>query len=436
MISKKNVDFIEYNSQNLNDIFEKIISTIIKNRDKEILFDITHSFRDSVIMSVISTIISQIVYNPNIIMIYAKEIEKYTKYAYELVGDEILNTSNIAFILSSFVSTLRIPQLNSKYKLFKILNDFSIHLLSNQFKEIYEKDILSLEEYINDKREELFFVKDLLNELEKIVLDIKKIKDKDTYKQFLFFSKFFHSKDYYLHSATYLIEAINYYIGQVLTEFKIIDFDYNEYENQTKIVSFLKLIPSKSGFRFPNEYFIDINVHVIDKFYYLRKEVAEIRHNLAHININKHYDKIKENLKNLIDGFSSLIEEKILYNLDTTQNNKLLTVKYNLEKYEEELKKITLNNQIPARLQTTLKKYQNNLLSDLTVFNQNKLQEFMDNNHHEISKLFQYRDNRKLFLKEEDINEVIKNQKENNIPSVTTTSNKGLRIIKKAKENL
>jgi hypothetical protein len=434
---KEDVNFIEYDSQNLNDIFQKIISTIIENGDKDILFDITHSFRDSVIMSVISTIISQIVYNPNITMIYAKEEkkEKEKKYVYELVGDDILNTSNIAFILSSFVSTLRIPQLNSKYKLFEILNDFSIHLLSNQFKDIYEKDIISLESYVKENREKLFFVKDLLKKLEDIITNIKNIQDKDTYKQFLFFSEFFHCKDYYLHSVTYLIEAINYYIGLILTELKMINFDYNEYKNQTKIVSFLRLNPPKEDFNFPNEYFIDINVHIIDKFYNLREEVAKIRHNLAHININQDYGEIKEKLQNLIDEFSTLVENRILYNFDETEKNKTLTVKYNLEEYEKELKKLTLNNQNPAKLQTTLKKYENNSLNDLTMFNQNKLQSFMDNNHNNISILFQHKEKRELLLKEKDINEVVKNRQENNASSKTNKS-KGFRIVKKGKENL
>ena len=104
LIVKMNVTFIEYDSQNLNDIFYKIISTIIDHKENEILFDITHSFRDSVIMSVISTIVSQIVYNPNIAMIYAKEVEKFKKYEYEQVSEDILDTSNIAFILSSFIT--------------------------------------------------------------------------------------------------------------------------------------------------------------------------------------------------------------------------------------------------------------------------------------------------------------------------------------------
>ena len=405
LISNKDVTFIEYDSQNLNDIFYKIISTIIDNKENEILFDITHSFRDSVIMSVISTIVSQIVYNPNITMIYAKQEKE--NYVYELVGDDILNTSNIAFILSSFISTLRLPPLSSKYELFEILNNFSIHLMSNQFKSIYETDIVNIKKFIQNNEEKLFFVKDLLEELENIVLNIEATKNKDTYAQFLFFAKFFFEKDYYLHSATYLIEAITYYIGYVLTELKMIDFNYHEYDNQTKIVGFLRATPSQKDFKFPNEYFIDINIDIINKFYGLREKVAKIRHNLAHININQDYSEVKEKLDNLIKDFSNLINEKILYKFDITEEKKKYTVKYALELYEHELNNLIINNQNPAKLQTVIKKFEEEKLDDLTMFEREKLKKFINTNYIKISELLQLKEDRKLLQQDISVQMII-----------------------------
>ena len=173
-LENKNVEFVEFKNGDLNDIFLKIINILIQNKDEKILFDITHSFRDSVLMSVVSTIVTQAIYNPNIEMIYAKEIERFKLYKYELVSEEILNTSNIAIILSTFLDTLKVPKVYSKYKLHKLLEDFSNHLVSNQFRDIYENDIVNIANFIENNRKNLFFIKPLLDELENFIIDYRK----------------------------------------------------------------------------------------------------------------------------------------------------------------------------------------------------------------------------------------------------------------------
>jgi len=396
LIAKRDVQFIEYDQHDLNDIFIKIMNTLIENRDEKIVFDITHSFRDSVIMSVISTIISQIVYRRDISMIYAKEVEKFKVYRYELVSEDILNTSNIATILSTFLSTFKVPSLNSKYELYTILNDFSTHLVSNQFKDIYEKDIPALEGFIKENKEKLFFIEPLLDKLGDLLKNIKETKTKNTYEQFIFFSELFYHKDYFLHSSTYLIEAITYHIGAVFKELHYITFDVIDYENQQKIVSLLKLNYNTKDFNFPNEYFVDINIEMFNKFYLLREKVAKIRHNLAHINIYQDYGTIERDLKNAIVEYNSLVDSKILYTLDKTLDRKKETVKYKLEQYYVRTKKYNKINQSFSKLEKIINKHNDNKLSDLTNYKIDQLSNFIKKNKDEIQNLFDAKKNRKL----------------------------------------
>ena len=397
----KNIDFIEYENGNLNDIFSKMISKISTIKD-EILFDITHSFRDAVIMNVISTLISQIVYTTNITMIYAKEIreDKKVHYRYEPVGDDILNSSNIAFVLSTFLKTLKTPPLKSKYELYDKLNNFSIHLLSNQFKAIYEEDINSLKEFIKNNRDRLFFVKDLINQLEQVVLDIEQTKNQQTYKKFLFFAEFFHKKDYYLHSATYLIEGLTQYIGVALKEQHYITFNVYKYENQQKIVSLLKLNYNPKDYTFPNEYFVDINIDIFNKLDRLRDRIALIRHNLAHINIQQDYLTIKEDLKYLLEEYKEIINSRILYKLDRTLSKKTQTVKYTLQQYDEEIKKFLLNKNSPVpKLKKVIEKYKDKTIDSLTMLDTKRVKTYLDNNISEIEKILIKQQNRELLLK-------------------------------------
>ena len=402
LIEKNNhVEFKEYINGDLNDIFIQIMNTLIKYQEEDIIFDITHSFRDSVIMSVISTMVSQIIYRPTISMIYAKELPKKgeeKQYQYTLVGDEFLNTANIATILSTFLSTFKVPPLNSKYKLYNILHSFSTHLVSNQFKDIYEHDIVDLKDFIHTKEEELFFVRPLLSELKTMIDDIEKVKLKRTSEQFIFFSKLFVEKDYFLHASTYLIEAISYYIGEVFFDLNYIDFEIDKYENQSKLVALLKLNYKEKDFNFPNQYFVDINIETFNKFYNLREKVAEIRHNLAHINIEQDYGNIKEKLEHSIEEFKSLLDERILYKLDKTEDKKKYTVKYKLKLLQEDANILNKQKSSFAKVDTIFDKYDKEKLSDLTLYDIEKLKNFCKNNISIYQKLAKAKQERELFF--------------------------------------
>jgi hypothetical protein len=373
--------------------------TIFLDNDENIIFDITHSFRDSVIMSVISTIVTQTLDFKIIKMIFAKEVERFKEYNYELVGQNILNTANISFLVTTFLSTLKVPKLNLNDKFYTYLSDFSAHFVSNQFKTIYEKDIPQLKEYIKINEERLFFIKPLLKELLEMLTRIEKTKEKENYEKFLFLSNFFLEKDYFLQSSAYLIEVIPLYIGKVLKDLHYIDFDLDDYQKQQLIVQFIKFNASKKDFNFPHKYFLDVNSELIKKFTDIRDNVAEIRNNLAHINMKKEYSDVKNELKENLNNLQNLIKEKVLYNLTNSDENREYTITYKIELYSKDMERfLNIKTPMPS-FEKIINKYKKNELDKLIMFNYFDLKQFLDKNQKDIAKLIKYKKENTLLLK-------------------------------------
>jgi CRISPR-associated DxTHG motif protein len=384
--------------------FFSIINTAMENYD-EIIFDVSHGFRHLPLLALIGLIVENID-NPKKIknILFAQEEETFKRYKFVDLK-HYLDISNIALILRSFLSTYKVPELEIDLPLYKILKDFSIHLTSNQFADIFDKDISLLKDELKASRQKLFFVKELLDELDDFIEKIEKVKAKSEYEKFLFFSKLFLGKGYLLHSSTYLIEGITYYMAEVFSQKGYINFDTTEYANQTKIVSILKLSYSLKDFNFPNEYFIDINIDIINQFNTLRENVASIRHNLAHVNISKTYENIEDDLKKYIHTYSDLIENKILYNLDSTLDKKKFTIKFLLEQYGLEIEKCANRKDGIPKTETILRKYGDEALSDLTAFDYGKIDNFCQKYCSDIKYLIDLKGykNRTLLVSSEEI---------------------------------
>ncbi len=383
------IEWVEYENGNLNNIFSLIVSTVLKYKGKSLLFDITHSFRDAVIMSVLSVIISQIVHGSHTTLIYAKQIVQYERYTYELVGEDIINTSNIAFMLNSFIETLKVPPLQSKYELYETLDRFSVHLLSNQIIPIYQQDVPKLKRYISQNKEKLFFVRDSLNALEKILLEIEKSGEKTQDEKLLFFADFFYQKDYYLHAATYLIEGLTQHVAHALREQKYITFETDEYKNQQKIVTLLNsgIQTTAEDFSFPDEYFVDVNIRVFQTISAMRDGIGKIRNNLAHIGIDVDFENIKDDLGKLIRQVQEVVATKMLYHFEkVTEENKRLTPRYQLNQHRNEIKRYTVSGS-SIKIETAIKKYQSNTLEELTNMDVKRLKAYLDKHHQEITGL-------------------------------------------------
>jgi len=399
LISQRDVEFIEILKDDLNYTFSKIISILIKHKNEKILFDITHSFRDSVLMSVIATILTQTIYNPNIEMIYAKEIKSRTLYQYEVVSEDILNTSNISTTIITFLNTLKVPNLYTKYGLNEILHNFSNHLVSNQFKDIYDNDLFMVKEFLKTNKDRLSFILPILDELEVFVNEIEATKEQENYIKFLFFTELFLKREYFLHSSTYLIEAITLYVGYALKEQGFLNFEIDSYKNSQKIVNVLKFNFSLKDFNFPNDYFVAINSEIFNKFTSLRDKIADIRHNLAHINIDKSYSDIEKELKLLLDEFRDLIKNRVLYNMDTTLNKQEYVVDYILSKYQKAIEQYKIKSIISTPKITTLfDKYKQNNIDTISGFDIERLKQFLKLNKKNLEKLFKLKEDRVLLV--------------------------------------
>ena len=209
----------------------------------------------------------------------------------------------------------------------------------------------------------------------------------------------FVKKDYFLHSSTYLIEAITLYIGKSLKKQGYINFDVDEYANAQKIVNLIKFQPDLKNFNFPNEYFVDINYKTFLRFANLRDKVANIRHNLAHINMTQSYGEIKKELTELIKEFKFLIDKEVLFNLDTSENKKINTVRFKIEQYQNKLKNFKLNSKVSVpKIETVFERYKNNELDKLqAILKIDDLIKFLAKNESKLNKLFEDKKN-KIFL--------------------------------------
>jgi len=380
------------------------INTILETYDR-VIVDITHGFRHLPILMTINLIITNIQNLDKIEhLIFAKEIVKNSQY--EIIDlKEYLDISNIALVLQSFLSTLKVPNVNITYPLYTYLNDFSIHLTSNQFYEIFHHDIQILQDEINyqkDKDSDLFFLKESLTDLELFLSKIEKVKDKPSHEVFLFFADLFLEKEYLLQASTYLIESITHYIAYELKRQNLLSFDLNAYKNQQKLINLIKFNYNIEDFLFPNKYFIDINANIFIQLQKLRDDIADIRHNLAHINLKKSHQNLKTNLTHYILRFKDYTTNNILGNLQYTDHNKRQTVTYLLEQYENITKKLAKPKNTAAGLKKIIEKYNTNQLSQLTNMQQEKTEAFCRKYATKINTLLQYKQQNIRLLSSEE----------------------------------
>ncbi|MBL0709343.1 MAG: CRISPR-associated DxTHG motif protein [Sulfurimonas sp.] len=375
---------IEDNNNN-----KEIFSIINKNIAKynEIIFDVSHGFRSLPILAIINLIVENTLFPEKIKhILFAQEEVMYKEY--KLIDlKEYLDIANISTVLTTFISTLKVPEIVSSYKLYSLLKEFSIHLTSNQFSTIFSDDIPMLRQEINEKREELFFIKSLLEKLELFLTDIEDIKEKEDYEKFLFFSKLFLDKQYFLHASAYMIEGLTYYCGYALNRVKLIDLDLKEYANQQIVVSFMKMQKNSKEIQYPNIYFMDINSKEIAKFTNLRNTIADIRHNLAHINTQKKYSELDDELKCALKEFHRLVNSEVLENLNYSEDKKIYTVTYKIEKIEKHLKRYFYPNSSIPKFETVWDRYEADELGKLNPEDMSGLKEFIQSKEPELKEL-------------------------------------------------
>jgi hypothetical protein len=175
-----------------------------------------------------------------------------------------------------------------------------------------------------------------------------------------------------------------------------------EYSNQQTIVNFLKG-KKDNKFILPNDFFYDINHHIFSKFLLLREKVSDIRNNLAHINIDKDYNEIYK-IKDYIKSFEELIESKILENLDLTESNKKYTLTYLIDDFRKNIQDKFENN---SKLETIKYKYDLGEVDELRCNNRFKFKNFIEKNIELINKLILYKEDKKYFFTNDEINDLV-----------------------------
>jgi hypothetical protein len=369
LVRETGAEFVETPKDDLQKIFSVTIDLLKELEEKgygRVVIDLTHSFRDNVMTSLMATMVSQAIYPLKISLNYAQEIERFKHYRFKSVDEEILGASNMATLFTTFTTTLRVPPLLTKTLIYDELSTLSDHLVSNQFREIYDRDLPRLKETLLQYRSALSFLGDHYEKLLEMVESIEATKEREVYEQFLFFAEFFLDKSYYLQASTYLIESITYYLGYSLKRCGWIDFDCDSYEKQQILVNLLRFNVKSDEFNFPNPYALEINYRVFRKFAELRESVADIRHNLAHINITKTYSEIGEALAKYIERYKELIEESLFENLDNSERNKNKTLSYRLQRLDRIHKNLHTGHSNIPKLKTVFEKFDNDELSKLT----------------------------------------------------------------------
>lgn len=376
-----NCKYYEYDQNNLNELFE-IIFQILNKTEGNIYFDITHGFRDSSIMAIITTIINQFIQNNNIKILFAREVKKHKIYQYIQI-DEYIDISKMSFILTTFKQTLKVPLLtNFNSPLYLALKNFSENIVSNQFNKILNTDYPKLIDEIKKAQNSSYsFLDELLESIYQEIRFIEDIKDQPEHIQFFYLAKLFFDKKYYLHVVSYLVEGIPLYV-------------FNHLKNKKKLATNIKY-----------DYYLsrEINNKIafnnnFSNLYKLRNDVKNIRNNLAHINIEYQIEGAELKLGVLLEKYEKFIvndylsskeiktEETVSYK--EKKNYEIIEFYEYVEKEIERIvgNKIKVRKFIKAIYDGVVQK--NYSLNDLQM---NKLNKFIDKNKPLLNVLNEYK---------------------------------------------
>jgi len=399
-----NTGLLIENENNIKEIFHLINSLLRTNEYEEIIVDITHGFRHLPLLMLIS-LINFHLENPHKIkkILFAQEQQRNAKYEF-MDLKEYLDLGSIALLIRTFLSTFKLPPFEKQIPLYENLRKLSIHLTSNQFPEIFEKDLPALKQDLEKKEKELFFIEGLIAKLKNFIYELEKIKDRPNYQKFLYLSQLFLEKEYYLQSATYLIETIPLYIETVFRGKGYLEKNADLKKMLDNINNLLRIEYKKDFFKFPNLYFLEINSEIFKELNAIREKIGEIRHNLVHINRNMKHENIEKDLKLQLNKLTKFIKNKKLETLDETENNKKYTLRFIKEKYQSELNSLKkIKSYSNVKLETFIKKGMANKIPELTQLHQEKAQEFYLKNKEKLETIFEFEKNKKYLLSEKEL---------------------------------
>lgn len=316
-ILDKDIIFKEVEDNSLDDIFEEVFE-LLENYEN-IILDITHGFRHQPIMAIFASTLSQFLNRKDLKIIFAKEEEKNKKYSY-IYLDEYIEITQLSLLLTGFIRTLNfigvknLTLINSQ-----VFENFSEALLSNDIKGVekyYKK--LDKELWRLKKREDLKHLENLLDMIYKELSILRNFEHFDIYLKYFILSKMTIEKNYLIVSITYIFESLREYCSFRFENItKNIRFR-NSYEKNTEVmdtVCNIKRNRKENKIQKKFKYIYEKNRSQFKRVAKVYKEVKDIRNELAHINRDKSFNDIKNQIKDIIVQIENLFADKVLENI-------------------------------------------------------------------------------------------------------------------------
>jgi CRISPR-associated DxTHG motif protein len=316
-LKNKKVEFKEISDNDLDEVFE-VIFNITQNSSEEILLDITHGFRHQPIMAIFASSLSKFLDNTNTQIIFAKEIESYKEYEYVYL-DEYIEITHISMLLSGFIRTLNFIPIKSLQLInAKVFENFSKALFSNDIvgvKKFYKKLKKELEKI--EQHKELQYLKPLILKVKTTLQPLDNLEKEDIFEQYLTLSKITLEKNSLIVALAYSFESLREYAAkrfEPLLKEKQIRFK-NSYELNTAVmdtISNFKRGQRDNAIQQKLPQLVDKNRNNFKRVQTIYEELRKLRNDLAHINKNKEFEDIKQDIMKLNFKIETLYKDDIL----------------------------------------------------------------------------------------------------------------------------
>jgi len=299
---KNSVQTQEYDESHTEKMFNTI-SQLLHRCNDEIIFDITHSFRDAAMMSLLSVIISRFSSKKKIEIVFAKEIVQHKSYRYTKLN-EFLDISTLSFLISSFRQTYNVPDIGIGSSLYDTMKEFCADLHSNQINELLKHSLPKLQDEINSAKESLFTISFLIEELQEELVPFQKLKNEPIYLQYFHLATMMFEKNYHFATYAYLFESIPEYIFYHLQKRGFFVGVALDYDRSKKVVTIIN--PEKLCIDLlPQKDLIFQSKAFVAPLFTLFKRIKEGRNDLAHIHKEKGYST--NELENILNEYESIV---------------------------------------------------------------------------------------------------------------------------------
>jgi CRISPR-associated DxTHG motif protein len=306
---------ITVNDNSLDDIFEHIFNLMSKT-NKKIILDITHGFRHQPISSIFAATLYQFLNNSNLQIIFAKQIEAFKEYEYIFL-DSYIEITQISLLLTGFIRTLNfIPNKSCKIINTKPFEEFSISLLSNDIVGVennYKLLKSELEKLLNN--EDFKHLQNLLEDILDLLKPLNDFKKQKFFKKYFILSSITLDKNYLVIALAYMFEALREYCAYKFKPLiKDIEFK-NSYELNTSVMDTISNFQrgyKKNLIQKKYSQIYNKNQNTFNQINRIYKEVRELRNSLAHINQEKEFENIKQDLLQIKIKIETLFKDDVL----------------------------------------------------------------------------------------------------------------------------